>query len=164
MGKTKRKPRNKMAKKKPDLTVPLDISEYGSENDPCFGKLYDPRAPECQRCGDCEICSIVLGQNNHLLRNKIEKKQKFKDIEELGITKKIDPKVIRKSIRNRIREMARMGADKGVSITLVVDDVFASYFKDGFTKEKITRILNAMIEKSNKLTINKKKTHLLWTV
>jgi Na+-translocating ferredoxin:NAD+ oxidoreductase RnfC subunit len=77
----KRKKRNKIDKSKLDMTVPLDILKLGSEEDPCFGKHHDPKAEECGRCGDAEICSIVCGQKLHLKRENIEKEKKFKDIQ-----------------------------------------------------------------------------------
>lgn len=161
MKKQTREARTTKIAKKPQIDKPvLDIALYGSDQDPCFGILYDPRTSECQRCGDSELCAIMLGQNNHLKRDKLETTQKFKDIEEKDIKDSTDPMVIKKSIKNRIREMAKMGGKGGVDINLIIDDVFASYFKDGFTKERIKKILVMAVEKSDKLSFNKNKTTL----
>lgn len=148
----KRKRRNTMAEKKIDLNIPISIELLGTEDDPCFAKLFDPRENECKRCGDAEICSIAMGQKNHILRMGQEKKGNFKDVEELDIVKPVDKKVLRKSIRNRVREMARMGP---VDIQEVINDVFASYGKDGFTQVRIKRIIRKMEENSSHLVITK---------
>lgn len=64
-----------------DYLKPIDISYFGTEDDPCFGKLYNPSAPECQRCGDADLCSVIFAQNIKKDRQKESKKTKFKDIE-----------------------------------------------------------------------------------
>ncbi len=78
----KRKRRNKIDEEDFDLLKPIDILELGGEEDPCFGKLHDLAAKECKNCGDAEFCQIVKAQNLHKERLKIEKNQRFKDIEE----------------------------------------------------------------------------------
>lgn len=78
----KRIPRNKIDKSKISFMKPLNIEIFGSAADPCFGKHHEPRATECQQCGDAEICVIVMGQRNHLLRAKQEKITPFKDLHE----------------------------------------------------------------------------------
>lgn len=65
-----------------DINKPFDIELYGSEDDPCFGKLYDLKAHECQVCGDSEFCSIVMAQNLKIATKTMEKEQRFKDVEE----------------------------------------------------------------------------------
>jgi len=77
-----RKPREKMDKDDFDFLKPIDVLTLGSENDPCFGKYHDLKAPECMECGDAEFCSIMKAQNLHKDRIKIESTQRFKDIEE----------------------------------------------------------------------------------
>ena len=79
-----------MAKRKPRQTAsennslyhlePFDVTKLGTEDDPCFGKHNDPKAPECQRCGDFEFCSIITAQNLRRLRGKKEKEIEYKDI------------------------------------------------------------------------------------
>lgn len=64
-----------------NLMKPIDITKFGSDDDPCFGKLYNLSAEECRRCGDQELCSIVFGQGLHLKRKEVEKETRFKDIE-----------------------------------------------------------------------------------
>lgn len=155
-----REPRKKLAKKKMDLTIPIKLEQLGSKEDPCFAKHYDPRAPECGRCGDAEICAIAMGQKNHLLRNSAEKKGSFKDIEETKIVKDVDTKVIIKSIKNRVREMVKMNNGLPMDIQLVIDDVFYSYSKDGFGKKRIRKIIDKMVENSDMLTL--RKNTLIW--
>jgi len=62
--------------------IPIDITQFGSEKDPCFGILHDLKAPECLECGDSEFCAIAKAQHLHAKRLEIETKQRFKDIEE----------------------------------------------------------------------------------
>lgn len=64
-----------------DFSKPIDITIFGTENDPCFGKLYDAMAVECKQCGDCELCNIVQSQHLHLLRGKQEKNNHYIDKE-----------------------------------------------------------------------------------
>jgi hypothetical protein len=152
MKKVKRKPRNVMAKKV-DILAPIDLTKLGTEEDPCFGKYFDPRTPECSRCGDSEICAIKMQQLNHIRRDKLEEKGNFKDLEDVDL--KIDRKEVRKNVKKRIREMAKMAGKSGVKVDEVINDVHASYFKYGFTKPRVKKILEAMPEKSSNLIINK---------
>jgi hypothetical protein len=77
-----RKSRKMVDKEDYNILKPIDILTLGSEDDPCFGKLHDLKAPECMECGDAEFCSIMKAQNLHKERIKVESKQRFKDIEE----------------------------------------------------------------------------------
>jgi len=76
--KTKRKTRKEV---KTDYFEPIDITQIGTEDDPCFGKLYDLSTNECKSCGDNARCAIVMGQGQLLHKSKLEKKNRFKDIE-----------------------------------------------------------------------------------
>lgn len=62
--------------------VPLDITRLGSEDDPCFGKHWDPRVAECKRCGDSEACTIAMQNKLTLRRGVIEGKKSFMDLVE----------------------------------------------------------------------------------
>lgn len=64
-----------------EFLKPIDITQFGTENDPCFGKLYDVTANECKQCGDCQLCAIVFSQTQHLLRGVQEKNGSFIDQE-----------------------------------------------------------------------------------
>ena len=80
-----RKKRNKIDKTKIDFMKPVDITIFGSKDDPCFGKLFSPTAKECGQCGDSEICAIVTAQKAKLKRQTVESKGAFKDLEEVDI-------------------------------------------------------------------------------
>lgn len=159
--KGKRKSRTRLIKQF-DITEPIDLSIIGTAEDPCFGKLYDPQASECKRCGDSEICAIAMGQNNHLKRALVEAEKNFKDLEEDKIEVKKDPKLIRKSIRGRVRKMVKMSAKNGVPFELVVNDIYASYDKDGYNKERIRKLINKMLGNSNFLKLKTKSNKLIW--
>ena len=75
---------------------------YGSESDPCFGKLFSLEAPECQLCGDRVLCQAQFNQRQLLLKTqdlepeildwvslKLKRKTSEKLIVKLG-TKKFD--------------------------------------------------------------------------
>lgn len=80
----KRTSRKDLSKDKSiDLMKPLQFDKLGGDEDPCFGKLHDPTAGECQVCGDAEICSIVFSQKLHIKRDKIEEENSFKDMQTL---------------------------------------------------------------------------------
>lgn len=78
-----RKPRKK-ASKKLDIAkpiTPMDIDKIGSDDDPCFGKLYDLTEEPCKRCGDNTICAIASNQKTISMRHDEESNNRFKDIE-----------------------------------------------------------------------------------
>ena len=78
----KREPKSNIDKSDIDLLKPVDILSLGGDDDPCFGKHHDIKAPECMECGDADFCAIVKAQNLHKERLNIESGQRFKDIEE----------------------------------------------------------------------------------
>lgn len=98
----KQKARKKLSKKV-DLTVPLapiDVEAFGTDDDPCFGKLHDMTQDECKRCGDNSICQIVFNQATEKLRANEEKTSRFKDLE---LNKKPD-RDIGKFIKSRLEK------------------------------------------------------------
>lgn len=76
-----RKSRATIQNTTPVLIEPFDITKFGSEEDPCFGKLNDPKAPECKICGDFEFCAIVTAENLKKVRVREESKSQFKDLD-----------------------------------------------------------------------------------
>jgi hypothetical protein len=76
----KGKRKKRKATKGVDFSKPIDIHKVGSDDDPCFGKLYDLSHDTCKRCGDSELCAVVFAQNMAKQRKKLESKTKFKDI------------------------------------------------------------------------------------
>lgn len=113
MAKKKRKEREASVKPKALLT-PLDFTKFGTDDDPCFGKLYDLSAPECKICGDQELCGVVFSQNMHIVRKDIEDKSKFKD---LDLPRDYDNPAIIKWIKQKVKE----GMDRKEIITLGMD-------------------------------------------
>jgi len=62
--------------------VPINIRDFGDlEKDPCFGKLFDLTTPECQACGDSELCAVVKAQSLHKERILVERTQGALDVE-----------------------------------------------------------------------------------
>lgn len=108
----KRMARNDISKNDVDILKPLDVTEFGSEDDPCFGKLHDLKAEECMDCGDSEFCTIVQSQNLHKERLEIEAKQKFKDVEE------IDAELVQK--REQAKELILLYKNKGINRIRIV--------------------------------------------
>lgn len=60
--------------------IPFDILKLGGKDDPCFGKLNDPKNETCQICGDFELCSISSVKQIDKLRKREESEKSFKDI------------------------------------------------------------------------------------
>ena len=80
MAKKKRKAREKTDDV--NLLKPIDITKFGSNDDPCFGKLYDLGADECKRCGDSELCSAVYSRTSaKKIRDKGQEGNRYKDME-----------------------------------------------------------------------------------
>jgi len=157
--KEKREPRKDLVKKV-DMFAPLNIEILGSANDPCFGKLFNPGAEECQRCGDSEICSAVMGQASHIQRAQIESKSNFKDLEEDKIPD-LDKAEMKKKIKSRFREVIKL-SPKGISEERLIADVHATFSTQGFSKPKLKKILDALTSKTNKFTFNPKTQIYSW--
>lgn len=150
---SKRKARNK-AINKVDTTKPLigiDLFKLGSENDPCFGKLYDPKDDICRRCGDIEVCAIAYSQNNHKLRKKAETTFTAMDMEEMEIDKMSDTLKAKKLIRRLINN------HKVISIDNLKLQVEAGL---GITGEKFEKILTKVLSKTDKFVISGKNISL----
>lgn len=152
--KIKRKPRNKMSKTV-DILKPITLDMLGTDDDPCFGKYNDPKTPECSRCGDCEICQIVMAQNLMIKRKEVEAAGSFKDLEEKDL-KLADPVEVKKMVKRRVRELAKL-KPKGQKIQYIIDDIHSTYVMHGYTKKKIQRVIERMVEKSSNLSIVKDK-------
>ena len=91
-----------------DLFKPLNLKVLGSDDDPCFGKLYDLVAPECKVCGDSEFCSIITAQNLKIRNLEMEAEKRFKDVEE-GEKNNINK---RNNARKLIQEYQKRGLNK----------------------------------------------------
>tara|TARA_R110000772_G_scaffold128201_2_gene235785 strand:+ start:670 stop:1101 length:432 start_codon:yes stop_codon:yes gene_type:complete len=79
-----------------DLMKPVDVTVFGTEDDPCFGKHYDLSTDECQRCGDHEFCAIAMGHKLNTQRKQIEKDNDFLDvIEEVEVETKAPLSIVR---------------------------------------------------------------------
>ena len=157
MAKTKkRKPRKEFVKKL-DTMQPILLEQLGTEEDPCFGKLYDQSTKECQRCGDCEFCAIAMGQLNHVSRATIEKKSAFKDIEEKEIKSKLPAKEVKKLVKARIYEMAKQEA----KLDVIAMDIFTSFAKDGWRKKRAYKYIKFLAKKFGKITINN-RNQVVW--
>ena len=136
--KIKRKKR-KVAIKQVDLYNAIDTDKFGTEDDPCFGKFFDPKEKECQVCGDCEICSIIMGQKLHLQRAAIESEQQFKDLAEKSLLnspiniiyerlRRAEGKWV--SIDALKRELKRKGIGTKKQLKLETEGFFERLFKD----------------------------------
>lgn len=131
-----------------NLLRPLDMNLIGSDNDPCFGKLYDPKAPECKKCGDFEVCAMVFGQNNHKLRAIEEKKGNFLDMEEEAIDKLTPLQNGRKLIRRIVT------TNKSISVTQLEIEVCAGL---ELSKADFKKCLNKVLNGSDKFELKNNK-------
>lgn len=132
--------------KKVDVLSPVSqitLEQLGSADDPCFGKHFDPKAEECSRCGDSEICAIKMMQNNTMKRAKIEAETKFKDIEEKNDPLLADPLQVKKMVRRRIKELIKLKfKDERIST-----DVHATYGNQGYSIKRVLKIINLIKNK-----------------
>lgn len=152
--KVKRKARKSTNK---DIEKPVTLETIGSKDDPCFGKHHDMRTDECQRCGDAEFCCIVMGQNNTVRRNKVEKTKAFKDVEEKTIPKK-DDKEIRKEIKQQARDIIKFNGKQGIDKTSLINELYILFGRDGFNQERLTKIVSKMAKfKSDLILTHKNK-------
>ncbi len=132
--KKKRKSRDKVNKEEINLLKPLNLANFTLENDPCFGKHHDLKAPECNRCGDSEICSIIVAQGLNTERQEISRETPIKEFHDGP-----DLKAVRKFIRGKLK--------KSVSQEAIITKVQNKW--DLKTK-KIIKIIVKQIEKLNK--------------
>lgn len=147
----KRKSHKKSILSEPqDLSIPIDITKLGTDNDPCFGKHYDARASECIRCGDCELCLIKMGQRNHGLRKKEESKKKFKDLEEKAIYEK-NESISKKEKRKKIKERINLAVERNGEITesALLNDVYTILMKYGITQVEIKKVMKKIVDPEN---------------
>lgn len=139
----KRKPRNKIKKKNIDMMKPLDVTIIGSENDPCFGKHHSTTAPECGRCGDNELCSIVKLQRLNTKRLAVNGKNSFKDLEEPNMDLLTIDRFITKALKKgpkRFKDILKEGFEHFSKQEKVskekVDEMFSNYVKRASKFEK----------------------------
>lgn len=85
-----------------ELLKPFDATKFGSDEDPCYGKLFDYNAPECQMCGDSEHCQIAMTQGGHLRRALEGGPETFLDQEE--DQPKVDTKQVKRFYRMKKKE------------------------------------------------------------
>lgn len=57
-----------------DILKPIDISQIGSNGDPCFGKEYNLSTKECKMCGDSELCCIKFVELMEKIENNWKKR------------------------------------------------------------------------------------------
>ncbi len=91
-----------------DLLKPFDVAKFGSEEDPCFGKLHDLNSDECQICGDVEICGIATMQNQLTMRQLLETNNKYKDLEEVEMIR-----------TQEIKEFIKVRRERGISDAII---------------------------------------------
>lgn len=80
------------------LMEPFDVLKLGSDEDPCFSKLWDPRNDICQSCGDIEVCGIAFSQLTRKKEIEIEGSREFLDMRDVQSREK----QIRKFVRKRV--------------------------------------------------------------
>lgn len=152
--KINRKARTKLTNKV-DLLIPVNIEKLGSEDDPCFGKHFDPKEKDCQTCGDSELCQIKINQLLHTVRGKLEKEGKFKDLEEETIyNTPASTSDIKKEIRKVIKTAGK------ISIQMLHHKVFKN-LKATASQDKIEKVFNKYKLTTDKFTTS--KTHAKWS-
>jgi len=85
---------------KQDPLEPIDITQLGSNGDPCFGKAYDLSTKECKLCGDSELCALKMSQELNISRKELNERKNYKDLDILEDVS---------SIKKDIRKLKRKG-------------------------------------------------------
>ena len=119
MSKKTRTSREEIDPDEVDITKPFDVELLGSAEDPCFGELWDPVAPECKLCGDNEFCAVVFQQNRKKLRKKEEKTLRLiehDDIERTTFAKKMLKKYDPKKARLKVKKKFKLTAEQAKNI------------------------------------------------
>ncbi len=107
---------SRTSRKQPNLIEPIDVTKFGSNEDPCFGKLFSLTADECLVCGDSSLCLIVFQNNQTRKRLNEEKKLKPLDL-------KLDKLEWEKDITDYIKKLKRGGV-KGLLLRKRIKDRF----------------------------------------
>lgn len=123
-----KKKKDKKKLKEPDFLKPINVFELGTDMDPCFAKGYDLTTPECQRCGDSELCAIATAQKLNGVRKQIEKEKEFKDI-----GNKVESKALVSFIKKRIKKEYKLSRIRKLAIK-----------KFGATPEEIKTIYKSL--------------------
>ncbi len=89
--------------------TPINIRDFGGEDDPCFGKEYDMTTPECQSCGDQEMCAIAFLGKVKQKRLEYEKANPVKDLEISDL-----------EFKKAIKDFVESGIDRGNPQTAVL--------------------------------------------
>ena len=61
----------------------IDVTQLGSNGDPCFGKGYNLSTKECKLCGDSELCALKMAQVLKITRKELEENNHYKDLDTL---------------------------------------------------------------------------------
>lgn len=104
MQKRKKEDRKERDSKIPSsrLLTPIDVSRFGSEDDPCFGTLYDLTTDECLNCGDHELCGISFQNTLKQKRTNWELNNPAQDLE-------IDGLALQKDVKDKAAQLKAMG-------------------------------------------------------
>lgn len=155
----KRKARDEVDDDDYNVLKPIDVSIFGTESDPCFGKHYDSAASECGRCGDSQICQIVCGQLQNVKRNKVEKQKAFKDKDT-----EVDNSFLNlKDISNSIIGLLEKRGDQKVSkLVRYIKSNFDS--GDKFGSDNILDAIKTIVKDHPQMRSYKKenKRHVTW--
>lgn len=135
-----------------DTMKPVLFTDLGSDNDPCFGKHYSLKAPECKRCGDKELCSIVSSTQIHKAIEQQEKKSPFIDVEEANLIDQQNYKLQRVLV-NR----AKKKEGQWLSFNKVIDIALDKF---NLTDTEKPNMLNRLVKAAQDagLTLNKSLT------
>lgn len=132
-------------KKKPsmevDVMIPFDISKLGTNEDPCFGKLYEPATKECHACGDSELCAIVHMHHITKERKKVEKKINFKDTEE-AVSKSVFIPMLK--LKNEIQDRVSNRKGRTMPFKMIVKSIQEEFDPENLLPD--TRIRELCIE------------------
>lgn len=140
-----------------DITLPLDFSKIGTEEDPCFGKGYSIKAEECKRCGDSQVCAIVTSQLLHKQIGKQEQISKFKDVEEAAFISKQNKRIARLLLGR-----AEKKKDTWLSFSSIIPKLRELFNLTELEDKSLRQRCIKAAQETNQLKINKENTKYKW--
>ena len=114
-----------------DMTKPLDLTKFGSEEDPCFGKLYDLNTKQCKLCADADFCAIKMAQTQSVTRKELNKQNEFIDEFEISDIK------LDKTTKKKVKKYMSRRIDKGMKPILARKKAMKKY---KITKDQVKEI------------------------
>ena len=85
-----------------DLKIPVNVSDFPTKENDCFGNMWDMSSRECPQCADKDLCAIIFKGN------VVDKRgQEIK--EELGLNHYLDERDFAAVTHKKLIEFVKSG-------------------------------------------------------